>query len=86
MISTATGTSESEGVVARPKKVARNQVPATAEPECMVSAGIHRPRVGVIVHARAPTTAMEAPRSFQSSSSQGWAWAFQLVSCATVSS
>lgn len=86
MISTATGVPEIDDVVRKPKKLARNQVPAVADPECKVPAGIHRPRAGVIVQMRSPTTAEEAPRSFQSSSWKGWEWASQSVSWETTSS
>lgn len=86
MISTATGVSEMDGVVWKPKKLARNQVPATADPECSVPAGIHMPSAGVIVQTRAPTTAVDAPRSFQSNSWKGWECSPQVVSCATISS
>ncbi len=49
-------------------------------------AGVHSPSAGVIVHTRAPTTALDAPRSFHSSSWNGCECSHQVVSCATTSS
>ncbi len=86
VISTPTGVPEIDVVPLGPKKLARNHVPAGAEPECRVPAGIHRPRAGVTVHTRSPTTAVDAPRSVHSSSWKGWECAFHVVSRAITSS